>query len=741
MMRGVFVAAILFATACDTTPVTDVSSRGDAEPAADRGTSHDAAAPPADVGTDAGEPCPWSVEITGATDGPVELCGAEALRTNTPGEITALALTAIHPFNGSTFIGCEQIGVFPPTSTIDRKNTPLAGVDEVLIDRDTYALSSGAPWQAAARSFPPNPNNPWRVVTFFVEARGPADNGGRREDASLLAGCVCVRNDASASHADANLDRRVKAACGPPISRLTIELDSVVPAAFELIDDWPVAVAGRSGEPVVAPTRIGASTCTSHAPPCFECATATCDELSDTSHVPVILSRGDALVSKPTLTQDDGIGRPETLEPCTPGIVFGSVYGRTGGVELDVSCSPSVRFTRLPDELGLDSAVTAIATLPGAPNTPDRVASFTDGGRVGVHRYDGSALVAEASATFPQEQILGLIGYRYGDTALLAVATQPPGGANQSMRVRLLEVGGNQLIERRSWNAPCATCDCDGACTCGQTTNLGARATFDASDRDGDGFADLSVGLTTDFVLTTFYSRIDASSPPQDRAYPPALDQRCGCQRFGKLLTTYALTDLGGIDPASNHDIVIGDVTGAFAGYASGPTLACEQPATIWRLVNVRAVASGRFTDSGFGDVVALASTSPAPDANDSGRLRVIFGGSTDLSRPLRAMNDTFFDLTVPDTARGPAAIQVADFNGDDIDDVAVLYQLSEEVRVWLGAGGRALAEPSIRVALAGCEPRGSMAVGDIDDDGNDDLTVVCTSGGNPRLRAFRTSR
>ena len=127
---------------------------------------------------------------------------------------------------------------------------------------------------------------------------------------------------------------------------------------------------------------------------------------------------------------------------------------------------------------------------------------------------------------------------------------------------------------------PCSICACDHpsaipactACDCGVKITRESKVKMAVSDSDADGYADLSVGISNDFVLTTFYSNAHGNAAAR-RTFPPELKSNCSCSSYGKRLDTYTLLRLGGRNPDSettNVDFVVGDITGAFATYADG---------------------------------------------------------------------------------------------------------------------------------------------------------------------------
>ena len=195
----------------------------------------------------------------------------------------------------------------------------------------------------------------------------------------------------------------------------------------------------------------------------------------------------------------------------------------------------------------------------------------------------------------------------------------------------------------------------------------------------------------------------------------------------------------------------------------SGPILACGQPSRFGDLVPLRDVVRGRFQcnpATGVGcdayeDVVVVAAKSLGGGSFDeAGTIRVVFGAKRDVS-----LEDNLFDIPgtnvelVPQPLPGgsdprdPRTAEIGDFNGDDHDDLAVLFGSSEEVHVWLGASNKGLGEVSNGIALASCElsltpdsecsPLREFALPDFDGDGRDEVAVVCDPAGVARLRWY----
>ncbi|MBI2373243.1 MAG: VCBS repeat-containing protein [Deltaproteobacteria bacterium] len=208
-------------------------------------------------------------------------------------------------------------------------------------------------------------------------------------------------------------------------------------------------------------------------------------------------------------------------------------------------------------------------------------------------------------------------------------------------------------------------------------------------------------------------------------------------------------------------------IAGESVGYCAGTPLGCGQPASVWRLINIHHVTRGRFTDGELEDAVAVGAGSPVPGFEGTGQIRILFGANVDLTTidsQAPAIRERSHVELVPRPSQkqggppqGPRSAEVADFNGDGFDDLAVIYYNTEEVRIWLGGQSRGPGEldQEIRLNECGencpsserCFPYDRFVATDMNGDGLDDIVVVCTSdaptGGSRqfRLRWFDASR
>lgn len=785
-------------------------------------------------------------------------------------------------FTARRVVKCGEIAVFPPVAKFNRDGAELSGIDVVRINRDYHRFPLEEDWSLdVAGLSKESQSNPWRALLVHFEARGPAqayDGEGLGEvaDATLLEGCFCVRLEEEVQGADPLLDEQIKEHCPSLASNegeaIRVQFQSVAPEAFKISPCGVNTLTAPRGQRLAASPSVCLRTIScdnAGGQSCFQCEFRSCSELDDLRNVPlsITVEGGGGSVPVGDLLLSDTKGRvvPEIdVADCNaPFKIRVAMLGRPSSVaNFDVECVSALAFEgTTPVPTGTAHEMIDSTTLPGALDAfggrePAQLALlFKDTSGLDpateLHMFElaGDALTGRALLIFPNETPRAVLGYHYvlGDgpgersRPLLAVATSRQINGRETMVVRVYEWDGTMLVERRASTQLCDVCSCTRprptqelsclACStrpgipeCAVEFKLDTKVSMTWSDLDGDGYADLSVGASSDFPMVTYYSSVLGSMDPTRVLYPPDLDASCACSQYGKLLGSFELLRFGGPNPVAErltYDFLVGNVTGAFALYAlgehvdgrrcdpaqdheaqcgagavcehfcansagrcvlpcdranpacnvsklqttctstaheteaqsyfcGGPTLRCDQPNSVWKLVNVQYMTKGQFTDSGLEDLVAIGSTSPAPGADDRGLLRIIYGDLLNLTQidnePMEIRNRSYFDLS-PLTfegraaPQGPRSAEVGDFNGDSLDDLAVLYGASEEVHVWLGGENRGPGEVQRGIILAEsggrCFPEDSFAVGDFDRDGRDEIVVICRSDTGPRIRRW----
>lgn len=688
-------------------------------------------------------------------------------------------------------ISCKDIGAFPPTRILDPNAiTSLPRLGEVLIDRATTPYPFTGDWLVdVPRAREGDATNPWRATMLYIEARGEARPSTETQTgavlATLLAGCYCFRS-AEGTHPNRVLDQAVKAACAPReeagSQRRQLGFDSVAEDVFRLETCGVTALTAPRGQPISPGPAVCLATTlcdeASTSGACFDCA-QPCNKLDDQSGVPILFTvdqPGGGTRPTTDLVLTDAAGRASskiTVDDCARDIkVFAEILGRPSTkVEFDVDCvDPVVEFARQgdrpwPSAWGEPIAITrfgvetAEAGLPDPGDPPDRLAVLYGGGSSGaIFEVIDLKVAGSRSATvgFAGETARALLGFDYelggslrdrGRPGVVVVTSKllSEGGMTprETMVTRFFEWGAGGLsLNSGPFILDCGETLCPTAVDCRLEVQAQTEVAVASGDLDGDRRSDIAVGATTQLPITFYYS----GQSTQEGAF--FAEAGCRCGKFGQAPRYLELLDLGGSLERSTlplTDLASGGPGGTYVRYAMNPMggpgsdpLTCGQAASLGPLRPVRDLGKGVFGTEGYEDLVLVSSRSlAAGSADDLGTLRVIFGGPNDLS-----IDDAFFERSgtntelVPQALEGssrprdPRSVEVADFNGDRKDDVAVLFGASEEVHVWLGAENRGLGEVrggiSLEAGGAKCTPLRQFAAGDFDGDGASDIAVVC---------------
>jgi hypothetical protein len=718
----------------------------------------------------------------------------------------AIAVTAFEPIrtpddaDAPELIRCDQVGVFPPTRTVDPDNiTAEANLGRVLSEpRESQEFPFDGDWSLAIPKVNPSPDNPWGAVMIYIEARGearaPEEQGGGSVPATLLTACYCLRT-LEATHKNRQLDQQVKSAC-PLLSENAgkirdLEFQPVITSAF-YVEPRGVQQPTAPKNQVLAPgpvARVLARRCDegpAGGGDCFRCM-QPCKELENRGNVPVMFTvdqPGGATgpARQIALTDEKGFVRAEiTVDDCSSPIkVRAQIVGRDETLDFDVGCVNPVKELECANEVRLGSGrePTAMTRLPGPPGQPDSVAILFDAGQrasLEIRNPD------RPDQTIPMEWVgeaaRAVHGFYYelgaspqdDSRPILAVVTSKTVMSREQVYLRLFEWTGTELRPTNPglFDQDCATCICPTTpgqppCDCQLMVQFQTEVTVTTADLDGDRRADLVLGTSADLPVTTYFS--SGASPAVGQLY---IGDNCRCAKFAQAPTTFELIDFGGMGEGplmSMTDLVIGAPGGSFVKYATGTStvnrLSCGQPSRFGNLVPVRDLARGRFAcnplvaETGcnaYEDVVIVAAKSLGGGSfDDPGTISVVFGTDQDLSldenlyeRPGSTLELLPLTLEGEEAPKDPRTVEVGDMNADGNDDIAVLFGSSEEIHIWLGSSNRGLGEVEKGVNLEVCEgtepcsPLRQFALADFDGDGAREIAVICNPTAEPRLRRY----
>ena len=222
------------------------------------------------------------------------------------------------------------------------------------------------------------------------------------------------------------------------------------------------------------------------------------------------------------------------------------------------------------------------------------------------------------------------------------------------------------------------------------------------ADINGDGIEDLITVNSSDNSLTLLFGNgaggFTASTggrTSQSGQYPVTSVAVGDFNRDG--IQDLAVANFG----TDNVAILLGNGSGKFTPSAQSP---------IGVGINPSSVAIGDFDRDGIQDLAV---------ANDGGNVSVsvlLGNGSGNFS----ASSGSPFGTA----GNSPYSVSVADFNGDGIQDLAVVNAFSNNVDILLGDGNGSFAEAAISPLAVGTEPVAS-AVADFNGDGIEDVVVA----------------
>lgn len=709
------------------------------------------------------------------------------------------------------FVGCQDIGPFPPSRRVNPDTVALSNLlGRVLRERESQTYPLQGDWSIGLDTPDiTNESNPWGAMLVYIEARGDArasDRGAGQVAATLLAGCYCVRtrDEGFSDPALTDLDKVIRKEC--PLlgaeeggGERVVPLQAVVPPEFKLV----IALDGneRLSTPknaVISPgprVELDATRCDNVVTPrdCYKCKSQVCDEFdADRSNAPVLFQveqPGGSSGPSSQIVLTDSLGNASAnieVDDCSaPLAVTAQLLGRPEEtLRFEVSCvSPVTGFTCTQEQsLAPDFEAIDVTTIPGEPGRCttarpelcDQVAVIyenAEAARLEVFHPNGGPPVSIEYANSRAHSLKGF-SYEVGtglQPALAVVLSKPNIGAQiyvyawQDGQLVPTDGAEGKLVGPCPWVQE----SCTNESPCWPQLQPQARIGIEVRDVDGDGAADLAFANNGEYPMVFLYS-----GQAQNGAM--YTDRGCECLQFGKAPNAFVLANMGGSIPnPSISDVVLGSSGGYHIRYATplagGPRLTCGQAASLTNttmVVNVRDVLGAKLTCrtndpgcSAYDDVVIISARGISGGSLDEpGTIQVLSGTSMDLTTVSGGNLDripglnlsltprTFAERTEP---RDPRTASITDFNGDNHQDLAVLYKASEEVHVWLGASNRGLGEIENGVILEDCEaslnpnsrcaPLQDFATPDLDGDGRAEIVVVCDPmSTQPRIRFFK---
>ena len=325
-----------------------------------------------------------------------------------------------------------------------------------------------------------------------------------------------------------------------------------------------------------------------------------------------------------------------------------------------------------------------------------------------VGDFDGNGKDDLAVATFGTDNVTILLGDGTGNFTVAAGSPESAGSSPTSVAVGDFDANGKDdlaVANSASNNVTILLGDGTGnfsaAATSPEAVGSAPRSVA-VGDFDRDGKDDLAVANRASNNVTVLMNQspVDADS---NFTAPPTSPEAVGTNPVSAAVGDF--NNDGYVDQAiansfsSNVTILLGDGTGDFTTAAASPEPAGIQPTS---------VAVGDFDANGKDDLAV---------ANfGSANVTILLGDGTG--------NFTAAGTSPEAAGTGPVSVAVGDFDANGKDDLAVANFTSNNVTILLGDGTGNFTAAGTSPEAVGTNPR-SVAVGDFDGNGKDDLAVA----------------